>query len=154
MPGVYLVILWKVFGQCLSYPSLAIMLANMAPSKRVLGTLNGSAASSASLCRAFGPAVSGIVHSLGMGAGYSGLSWWTIAVVAALGATESLWMKEEKRRPDLKSCAATIPDEEAPFDEHLPAYAPRPMMEPQRFSVEGEPLLDIDNHTKLGALRI
>ncbi|KAL1625533.1 hypothetical protein SLS56_007280 [Neofusicoccum ribis] len=98
MAGVLLVLIWKVTAQSLAYPPLAIMLANSAPSKKVLGTLNGVAASSASLCRAFGPTVSGGIQSAGLSLGYSGLAWWTCAFVAIIGATESIWMREVKTR--------------------------------------------------------
>ncbi|KAF2091573.1 MFS general substrate transporter [Saccharata proteae CBS 121410] len=98
MVGVYMVLVWKVTAQSLAYPSTAIMLANSAPSKKVLGTLNGVAASSASLCRAFGPTVSGLIQSAGLSLGYGGLSWWACAFVALIGATQSLWMREVKTR--------------------------------------------------------
>ena len=96
-PGIYLLLIFKVTAQSLSFPSTQIMLANAAPSKRVLGTLNGFAASSASLARAFGPTLAGLVQSWGLNMGYSGLSWWSCAVVAILGAIVSIWMKDEKR---------------------------------------------------------
>lgn len=96
-PGIYLLLIFKVTAQSLSFPSTQIMLANAAPSKRVLGTLNGFAASSASLARAFGPTLAGLVQSWGLNIGYSGLPWWSCALVAVLGATVSTWMKDKKR---------------------------------------------------------
>lgn len=101
MPCVYLVLLWKVTAQSLAYPSLAMMLANLAPSKKVLGTLNGVAASSASLSRAIGPTVSGVIHTAGLHLGYSGLSWWSCAVVALVGTLVSLWMDDSQKQDEL-----------------------------------------------------
>lgn len=98
MPCIYLILIWKVTAQALSYPSSAIMLANSTPSKRVLGTLNGVAASAASLCRAFGPTVSGLLQSFGLSIGYLGVPWWASAAVAVAGAILSLCMVEENRR--------------------------------------------------------
>ena len=92
MYGVYLALAWKVTAQSLAFPSMAIMIANSAPSKRVLGTLNGTAASSASLCRAVGPTVSGLIQSTGLRIGYVGLPWWSSAGVAVCGASLSLLM--------------------------------------------------------------
>jgi len=112
MPAVYVVLLWKVTAQATAYPSLNMMLANMAPSTTVLGTLNGAAASSASLCRAVGPTLSGFLQSVGLDLGYSGLSWWVCALIAIVGATESLWMKEKPKDYARAELAAT-PDEEA-----------------------------------------
>lgn len=98
MPGIYCVLVWKVTAQAFAFPSLAIMLANAAPSRKVLGTLNGVAASSASLCRAFGPTLSGLLQSAGLSIGVLGLPWWANSLVAVGGAVLSLCMIEEKRR--------------------------------------------------------
>lgn len=96
MPGIYLVLVWKVTAQAFSFPSLAIMLANAAPSKKVLGTLNGVAASSASLCRAFGPTLSGLIQSAGLTLGVLGLPWWANSLVAIIGSVLCLCMTEKK----------------------------------------------------------
>jgi MFS family permease len=98
IPGIVLLLVWKVTAQSLSYPSLAIMLANASPSKKVLGTVNGAAAASASVMRGFGPTISGAVDSVGDRIGMSGLAWWTIAAVAAIGWTPGFFMKEERKR--------------------------------------------------------
>ena len=114
MPCIYFVLVWKVTAQALSYPSLAIMLANATPSKKVLGTLNGVAASSASLCRAFGPTLSGLVQSLGLSVGVLGLPGWANSFVALIGAILSLRMIEEKRRYS-KVEEASLDSENLPF---------------------------------------
>ena len=95
--GIYVVLAWKVTAQSLAFPSMAIMIANSTPSKRVLGTLNGAAASSASLCRAIGPTFSGFVQSSGLRIGYVGLPWWTSAGVAVCGASLSLLMNDKRK---------------------------------------------------------
>ncbi|KAF2749656.1 MFS general substrate transporter [Sporormia fimetaria CBS 119925] len=93
-PGIVLLLLWKVTAQSLSYPSLNIMLANSAPSKKVLGTLNGAVASSASICRGFGPTVSGAIATVGENHGMSGLAWWVCACIAMLAWTPGFLLKE------------------------------------------------------------
>ncbi|KAF2175483.1 MFS general substrate transporter [Zopfia rhizophila CBS 207.26] len=102
IPSIILILVWKVTAQSLSYPILAIMLANAAPSKKVLGTLNGAAASSASVCRGFGPTVSGVIDTTGDSIGLSGLAWWTCAGIAAIGWIPGFFMKEERRWPRLR----------------------------------------------------
>src|SRR6201996_3152954 len=97
-PCILLVLVWKVTAQSFSYPSQSIMLANSAPSKRVLGTLNGFAMSAASLARAFGPTVAGLIHAVGLQSGYSIFSWWSCALVAVIGAVVSLLMAEDERQ--------------------------------------------------------
>lgn len=98
MPAVWVVIIWKVTAQAFAFPATNIMLANHAPSMKVLGTINGVAASAASGARAFGPTVSGMLQSAGLTVGALGLPWWMNALIACTGASLSLLMVEEKRR--------------------------------------------------------
>jgi hypothetical protein len=128
IPGLMVLLVGKVTFQSLSYPSLAIILANSSPSKRVLGTLNGTAASAASISRGFGPTISGAMDSLGLSLGICGLAWWTIAAVALLGWAPGFALKEGTRRPgcdqddeealidngsDTESIITLTPDEDA-----------------------------------------
>lgn len=92
--GIYACLLWKITFHVLAFPSNAILLTNSAPSTLVLGVINGVAASAASLARAFGPTVSGLLHAWGLEFGSTGLAWWVSGLVCALGAVESLWMEE------------------------------------------------------------
>lgn len=98
MPLIYVALVWKVTAQAFAFPSSSIMLANSAPSSKVLGTLNGAAASAASACRAFGPTVSGLLQAAGLSLGTLGLPWWVNVLVASIGAVISMLMVEEKRR--------------------------------------------------------
>jgi hypothetical protein len=100
--GIIMLLVWKVIAQSLSYPSLAIMLANASPSIKVLGTLNGAAASSASMCRGFGPTVSGAMDTFGTRLGISGLAWWTCAIIAAIGWIPGCLMVEQRIRLELR----------------------------------------------------
>lgn len=109
IPGIMLILGWKVMAQAMSYPSLAILLANASPSKKVLGTLNGAAMASASVMRGFGPTVSGAVDSVGDQIGMSGLAWWTIAAVAMVGWGPVAFMKESRTNSTLNKTM----DEEA-----------------------------------------
>jgi hypothetical protein len=99
-PGIYLSLVIKITFQAISFPSNAILLANAVHSKSVLGTVNGFAASMACLARAFGPVVTGSVHSAGLKLGCSGLAWWACGLVCAAGALESYWMEDPDSRPD------------------------------------------------------
>ncbi|KAH6704259.1 hypothetical protein BKA61DRAFT_703041 [Leptodontidium sp. MPI-SDFR-AT-0119] len=99
--GVYALVVWKCTFATLAYPSNAILLTNSAPSLLMLGTINGVAASTASLSRAFGPTVSGFLFSAGLGLGYSGLAWWCSAIIAVVGAIISLFVTDEGGRMDV-----------------------------------------------------
>ncbi|GAB0132523.1 hypothetical protein EsDP_00000956 [Epichloe bromicola] len=94
MPAIYILVVWKCTYATMAYPNNAILLANSAPTKEVLGTINGIAASAASLCRALGPTVSGLLYSLGLQTGYSGLAWWFSGLVTIIGAYLSSQISE------------------------------------------------------------
>lgn len=110
--AIFVVLVWKVTAQSFSYPAQSIMLANSAPSKKVLGTLNGFAMSAASLARAFGPTVAGLIHASGIKIGYSGLSWWTCAIVASFGAVVSLYMTDVRSGARQDPVTHDVRDEE------------------------------------------
>ncbi|KAG4428561.1 hypothetical protein IFR05_015957 [Cadophora sp. M221] len=121
--GVYIVVIWKCTFSTMAYPANAILLTNSAPSLLMLGTINGVAASTASLSRAFGPTVSGFLFSVGLRIGYSGLAWWCSAVIAALGAVISLRMTEKGGRMDVsedeKAEEERIEELELGFEDHV-----------------------------------
>ena len=96
--GIYFCLLTKITFHVIAFPSNAILLANAAHSKSVLGTINGVAASTACLARAFGPTVTGSIHSAGLKLGYSGLAWWAGGLVCAIGALEAYCMEEGEGR--------------------------------------------------------
>ncbi|KAI1210871.1 MFS general substrate transporter [Annulohypoxylon truncatum] len=100
MIGVGMVLVWKCTFASMAYPSNAILTADSAPSHLALGTINGVAASTASLCRAFGPTISGILYAIGLKTGYSGLAWWCSAFVAIGGAIVGLQIQELPSRAD------------------------------------------------------
>lgn len=109
MPAIYLLVIWKCTFSTMAYPSNAILLANSAPSKQVLGTINGIAASTASLCRALGPTLSGLLYSLGLQTGYSGLAWWFSGFITIVGAYLSSQITEGGPQED------ALPEEEDPL---------------------------------------
>ena len=100
VPGIYFCLTWKITFHVLAFPSNAILLTNSAPSLLVLGVINGAAASTASLARACGPTVTGILHSWGLEMGSTGLAWWASGIISLIGAVESMWLKEGKGRMD------------------------------------------------------
>lgn len=100
MTAAYAALISKITMHVIAFPSSAILLANAAPSHSVLGSINGVAASTASLSRAFGPTVTGLLHSKGLEWGYSGLAWWACGIVSVIGAVESFWMEEVDPKRD------------------------------------------------------
>lgn len=98
--GVYFCLLCKITFHVLAFPSNAILLTNSSPSPLVLGIINGVAASTASLARACGPTVTGMLHSWGLELGSTGLAWWASGIICSIGALQSLWLEESNGRMD------------------------------------------------------
>ena len=117
MPAIYLLVVWKCTFSTMAYPSNAILLANSAPSKDVLGTINGIAASTASLCRALGPTASGLLYSLGLRTGYSGLAWWFSGFVTIIGAYLSLQITEGGPQQSAPASAQATAENERLLDD-------------------------------------
>ena len=115
MPGVYICLLWKITAHVFAFPSNAMLIRNSAPSLLVLGVINGVGASTASLARALGPTVTGLIHSWGLDIGSSGVAWWACGAVCIIGALESLWIEEVERPID----GPDTEDEERLADEAL-----------------------------------
>ncbi|OGE52564.1 hypothetical protein PENARI_c010G03973 [Penicillium arizonense] len=104
MLAVYVSLISKITFHVIAFPATAILLANAAPSSKVLGSINGAAASTASLSRAFGPTITGLLHSRGLESGYSVLAWWACGLVCVIGAIQSFWMEESSEPERFKSC--------------------------------------------------
>jgi Major Facilitator Superfamily len=112
--GIYACLLIKITFHVIAFPSTAMLIANAAPSKKVLGSINGVAASVACLARALGPTVTGFFHTAGLKIGYNGIAWWIGGLICAIGAFESFWMEEVEGRAD-RPCE----EEEQPVCEPL-----------------------------------
>ena len=100
--GITAIIVFKNTWSTLAYPSNAVLLANSAPTHLSLGTINGAAASVASLCRSMGPLVSGLLYTFGLQTGYSIIPWWTSGLVTIVGALISFQLTEPRGRLDEK----------------------------------------------------
>ncbi|KAL2135975.1 hypothetical protein VTI74DRAFT_6024 [Chaetomium olivicolor] len=116
MVSVYAIVVWKCTFSTLAYPSNAILITNSAPTTLTLGTINGAAASTASLCRALGPIVSGFLYTMGLESGYSVLAWWVTGLVTIGGAFVGMRITEPKGRMDEKDDAEAIPESEDTWD--------------------------------------
>ena len=95
IPTIYAFLIWKVTAQAWSFPAIQLMLNNTLP-KRVRGTFNGFASSAASMSRALGPTIAGLLEAAGLSKGMLGLPWWFTALVAMLGLFLSSFMVGQK----------------------------------------------------------
>lgn len=111
MIGVAFILVWKCTFANMAYPSNAILTADSAPSHLALGTINGVAASAASLCRAFGPMLAGFLYAMGLESGYSGLAWWCSGLISIGGAVVAFKVQQPLNRFTEKSVAKPVDDE-------------------------------------------
>lgn len=160
--AVYAALLSKITVHVIAFPSTNILLANSAPSSMVLGSINGVAASAASLSRGFGPTITGFLHSKGLEWGYSGLAWWACGIVCILGAIQSFWLEDqtkptpETEKVDTGDCEAGTCDEStqplisrADFAAELAALPQSPNsghLAPARDSFDTIAELNLDDH--------
>ena len=100
--GIYSMIVWKCTFSTRAYPSNSILMKNSATNVLCLGTIMGVSASTASLCRTFGPTLSGVFYARGLETGYSGLAWWCSSAMCLVGAAVALQLKDMRPRPDEK----------------------------------------------------
>ncbi|KAJ5519784.1 Major facilitator superfamily domain general substrate transporter [Penicillium fimorum] len=112
MLAVYVSLISKITFHVIAFPATAILLANAAPSSKVLGSINGVAASTASLSRAFGPTITGLLHSKGLDSGYSVLAWWACGLVCLIGAIQSFWMEESPEPERFKTRQSEVSESE------------------------------------------
>ncbi|MCJ1479540.1 hypothetical protein MMC13_008226 [Lambiella insularis] len=93
--GIWLVLFLQVTARTFAIPSSVILLTNVAPSRRHLGTIHGAGNMVSSLSRTVGPALAGWVLGWGMDRGCVGVVWWAyLALIAGAGFLWSRKLKE------------------------------------------------------------
>ncbi|KAE8148284.1 major facilitator superfamily domain-containing protein [Aspergillus avenaceus] len=149
MAAVYVALISKITFHVIAFPSTAILLANAAPSSKVLGSINGAAASTASLSRAFGPTVTGLLHSQGLESGYSVLAWWACGLVCIIGAIQSFWMEEsdpkkEPKQTGFNASESNLRGSYTASKEDATAEEVRRLLSSARTSVDNSEILEVD----------
>lgn len=94
--GITIILLFQVAARTFALPSSVILLTNSSPSPLVLGRIHGLAVSLASLSKAVGPAVAGVLFGIGLKEGVVGTAWWALAGVSVVGAIVALWLREDQ----------------------------------------------------------
>lgn len=95
-PGIYTCLTVRNFFSILVYPVLLILIKQASPSNAVLGKINGAAASAGAACRTIAPPIAGYLYSVGSRLGFTGISWWSSAIVAIVGALQLFFMTRRK----------------------------------------------------------
>lgn len=92
--SMFTIMAFKCLGGIFAFPCSTILLTNSATSLRTLGTLNGMATSAAAVGRAVGPAMAGVIYSIGVKRGYVIAPWWFLAGVSIIAAIPIWWLVE------------------------------------------------------------
>jgi len=98
--ALFLCIFVKGVSAIFSFPCSTILLTNSSPSLRILGTLNGIAVALAALSKGMGPALGGLVFTLGQKTRYGILPWCLLSGITALGILPLAFLAEGEGPPD------------------------------------------------------
>jgi len=90
----------KTLASVFAFNDNAILLNVVTPSPNALGLINGVAQTAAAGARAMGPALMGVFIGLGERVGTGALGWWFLAVVAAVGVNQGLWVSDDGEEED------------------------------------------------------
>lgn len=116
-PGIWACLTVRNFTSILAYPLILILLKEASPSPKVLGKINGLAASAAAACRTIAPPISGYLYGLGAKQGFTGLAWWGSGLVAFAGALQAISVKREGEKTVIVRPAASCLTSTAPVSE-------------------------------------
>ena len=102
--GIILVLLVKVVASVFAFPICAILIMQSSPSREVLGTVNGANQALASLGRAIGPAVAGIIYSRGLEIMKPWIVWrYGLSAFSIVVWILSWFLSDEICLPDVKT---------------------------------------------------
>lgn len=93
-----------------------------------MGSVNGLASSVASLSRALGPSITGLLHSQGLRSGYSIIAWWALGIVCVIGATESLFMEEPDKKTQHETETENTNEQTTNLCQHQPSLYLEPLV--------------------------
>ena len=108
--GLYSCLTIRNVFTIMAYPVILILIKEACPRPSVLGCVNGLAASMAAGARTLAPPVTGFLYDLGKGMGFTGWAWWACGAVAALGAVQLFWIRQQKMMITIISVAQPVGD--------------------------------------------
>lgn len=95
-PAIYACLTVRNLLSITLYPLLLILIKDAAPSRSVLGKVNGLAASAGAAFRMIAPPVAGYLYKIGSEIDCTGVAWYGSAVVALVGTIQCFSVKREK----------------------------------------------------------
>jgi MFS family permease len=99
--GILLVMVIKVIASVFAFPICAILVMQGSPSREVLGTVNGANQALASLGRAIGPAIAGIIYSRSLENEKPWIVWRYALGMVALAVWIGAWfLSDEVQLPN------------------------------------------------------
>ncbi|TEY57733.1 hypothetical protein BOTCAL_0206g00030 [Botryotinia calthae] len=95
--GLYTTLFVRNLLSILIYPILLILIKEATPSPKVLGKVNGLAASAGAACRTVAPPVTRYLYALGSKTNFTALAWLGSALVAVVGAAQCFMVHRTRR---------------------------------------------------------
>ncbi|KAI6244719.1 Major facilitator superfamily multidrug transporter [Erysiphe necator] len=93
--AIYLCLTVRNLLSIIAFSALLILLKEATPSTKVLGKVNGLAASVGSACRTVAPPVAGYLYSQGSDLNFGPLAWYVSAFIAEIGAIQAFVMRSQ-----------------------------------------------------------
>ncbi|KAI9840306.1 MAG: hypothetical protein M1837_001793 [Sclerophora amabilis] len=113
-PGLYACLTIRNFFSIVVYPVLLILIKEACPSPKLLGKVNGLAASAGAACRTLAPPIAGYLYSIGSRQGFTGLAWWGSGAVAIVGAIQCWFVPRQKNKVAHMQNVTALLNEEYP----------------------------------------
>lgn len=115
-PAIYACLTVRNLFSIIIYPLLLILIKEATPNPKILGKVNGMAASAGATCRMAAPPVAGYLYTIGSKMDCTALAWYGSAAVAVLGAIQCFSVQRERAqegvsgesRCDLKAQQVTV----------------------------------------------
>ncbi|ORY63187.1 major facilitator superfamily domain-containing protein [Pseudomassariella vexata] len=95
-PTIYLCLTVRNLLSIILYPLLLILIKEATPCSKILGKVNGLAASAGAACRMIAPPVAGYLYTIGSQMDCTALAWYGSAFVAGIGAIQCFAVKRER----------------------------------------------------------
>lgn len=95
-PAMYICLTIRDVFNIIVYPLLLILIKEATPTPKILGKVNGFAASAGAACRMIAPPAAGFLYTVGSRMDCTALAWWGSALAAAVGSVQCFTIERAK----------------------------------------------------------
>lgn len=95
-PAMYICLTIRDMFNIIVYPLLLILIKEATPTPKILGKVNGFAASAGAACRMIAPPAAGFLYTVGSRMDCTALAWWGSALAAVVGSVQCFTIERVK----------------------------------------------------------